>query len=350
MTIVPSERKIVRPKHLAETIVIVDGQQGCGKTLFSLLLPTFSRVELMAYAYEVEQLSALFALGKMSEDAVVGMIRARTDLHLYNTMMSRETNFRPADLSSAWRSLHPWRYMRRLFAAGDAAVPERIARERPILHLTTHNLLATSQPVFAALGNRVVFLEIVRHPLYQLKQQTLNMERLALDVRNFKIHFAENAQVFPFFAAGWEDRYQKANPVERAIYSFEWMTRQTEAVKTEVRARYKARILTIPFERFVLDPWPMIAQMEQVLGTTRTWRTRWQLWRQHVPRRRVAEGVGYAIYRHCGWEAPSANTSEREELQKRRAFALESGASAEALAVLDQLSSEYEHQYTEGLL
>ena len=350
MSPTPAERTIVRPKHLAETIVIVDGQQGCGKTLFSLLLPTFCRVELMAYAYEVEQLSALFALGKISEDAVIGMIRARTDLHLYNTMMSRETNFRPADLSSVWRSTHPWRYLCRLFGQGDSAVPEQIVRQRPILHLTTHNILAISQPVFAAFGNRVVFIEIVRHPLYQLRQQTLNMERLALDVRNFKIHFEHGGEVYPFFVAGWEDRYAHANPVERAIYSFESMTRETEAAKTAVRARYEARILTIPFERFVLDPWPMIAQMEQVLGTTRTWRTRWQLSRQHVPRRRVAEGVGYAIYRHCGWEPPSANTSEREELEKRRAFALESGASSEALGVLDQLSSEYQQQYMDGLL
>ena len=46
--------EICRSKYLAEKVIFVDGLGGCGKTLFSKLVSTFDRVELLNFSYEIE--------------------------------------------------------------------------------------------------------------------------------------------------------------------------------------------------------------------------------------------------------------------------------------------------------
>ena len=41
--------EIVRHNHLAETVVIVDGLAGCGKSMLSPIINSFPRVEIVAY-------------------------------------------------------------------------------------------------------------------------------------------------------------------------------------------------------------------------------------------------------------------------------------------------------------
>jgi len=336
------EREVVRRQHLAEKIVFVDGLFGCGKTMLSPIVGALDRVELPSYAYELEYVCALYGLGKMTRDAAETMVRMVTDLQLYNTMMSRETNFRPSDLSSVFRSATPWRYVRRLFQKGDEMIPERIREERPILLLTTHNMLSVSEPIFAALRARAVLVEVVRHPLYMLKQQTLNMEGLHGDVRDFTIYFRHGDHDLPFFVHGWEEQFLTASLVERAIYYMHCMGGRTRAMKERMMNKYGAQILTIPFERFVIDPNPYLQQITSAVGTTVTRTTKRMMRKQRVPRQRYAEGLKLGIYERCGWEPPEKNATEKEELRKRRHYAVENSASDEALYLLDELSATYE--------
>lgn len=338
--------EVLRSEYLAERVVFIDGLGGCGKTLFSPIVSALPRVELMTYAYEIEHICSLYFLGKITHDATCAMIRMLTDLQLYNTMMSREVNFRPRDLSSAWRDAHPWRYFKRLFEAGDEAVQERIVQDRPILQLTTHEVCIMREPIFSALGSRVVFIEIVRHPLYMLIQQTLNMEGFrASRGRDFSLRIRYGETEVPYFTHGWEERFVKANAVEKAIYYIQHLTAAAEATRAKLLPQFDDQIIVIPFERFVLNPWPYLGQITQALGTTVTSLTRRAIKRQNVPRKKYAEGIPLAIYNRCGWEPAEKGKSEIQEFEKRRQFAVEKGASAEALNILDTLSAQYERQY-----
>jgi len=127
-----------RKSHLAEKIIFVDGLPGCGKTLFSNIISSMDRVELLSYTYEIEHFCALHSLGKMPIDAAINMIRIHTDLKLYNTMMGRDVNFRPADLSSAIKNHDTEKYFKRIFSPGDEIIPEKIRKERPILNFSSH--------------------------------------------------------------------------------------------------------------------------------------------------------------------------------------------------------------------
>jgi hypothetical protein len=331
---------ITRPDHLAEKIVIVDGQAGCGKTMLSPIVSALDRVELLTYAYELEYACALASLGKMDQDAARGLTRLLTDLQIYNTMMGRELNCRPADLSSIWRDANPLRYVKRMFQAGDESVPDRIKSERPILHLTTHNLLPFAQPVFEALNDRLVFVEVVRHPLYMLKQQALNMKNIHGDVRDFTVYYEHQGKQVPFFAREWQERFLTGTDVEKVIYGMDALYKKAE----KIRKQFSKRIITIPFEKFVLDPMPYMGQLCGTLGTQMTSVTTNMMRKQKVPRKKIADGIALKIYKRCGWTPPQAGGDERAELNLRREFA-KASASSEAMNVLDNLCADYEKTY-----
>jgi len=150
--------KVVRQYQMAEKVVIVDGQPGCGKTMLSPIIASLNRVELLSYAFEIEFICRLLYLNKIDNDAAVAMVKMLIDHKLYQTMMSRDVNFRYSDLSGVFKDANPWRYFKRLFQNGDMVIPERIERERPILNLTTHDLLGMSDPLTAGLGNAILFI------------------------------------------------------------------------------------------------------------------------------------------------------------------------------------------------
>ena len=335
---------ISRKAHLAEKIVFVDGLPGCGKTLFSTLIASMDRVELLSYTYEVEHICALYYLDKIPIDAAKAMVSIQTDLKIYNTMMGRDVNFRPTDLSSVFKNHNPSRYLQRLFGPGDEKVPEMIQQENPILNLAVHNLLSYSEPIWQALRDRCVFIEIVRHPLYMVRQQALNMSHLLGDVRNFDVKYAHKGFDLPYYIHGWEKDYLNSNSMERTIFFIDKLTHRTNIARKKLKEKYQAKIITIPFELFVLNPEPWMQKIADVLGTNILDSTRKVMSEQNVPRNMVADGIDLEIYKRCGWVPPQEGATERDELLIRRADVARE-VSNELISVLDRLNDEYEKTY-----
>ena len=343
MEINKNQLKVVRQKQLAEKIVIVDGQPGCGKTMLSPIIASMQRVELLSYAFEVEFICRLFHLKKIEADAAISMVKMLVDHKLYQTMMGRDTNFRYSDLSSAFQDSNPWRYLKRIFQKGDLDIPEKIKKQKPILNLTTHDLLGSSDPIISAIGDRVLFIEVVRHPLYMVKQQKLNMDRLVNNVRDIQINIEFEGKQLPYFAHGWEEQFINLNPMEKAIYCIEKTTRNSNLKRQVWKNNKKLSILTIPFEKFVIDPWPYMKEIEKYLGTTIGKKTNKVMIKNNVPRTIISDGPALEIYKRCGIELPSED-SEENELIKRRNMVREN-VSDDALKLMDELSKEYFKEY-----
>jgi hypothetical protein len=343
-----TEPIVTRDDILLESLVLVDGQAGCGKTLFTAIVAAMDRVELLNYSPELENICALKYLDKIQTDAAETMIRIQMDLILYETMMSRRTNFRPSDLSGTFRDVDFLTYVKRLFSKGNEIIPKRIKEEKPILHFATHNLLAFSEPVFTALGKKAVLIEIVRHPLYMLIQHTLNQinfSKPAGTARQFHIYIKHKGKQLPYWHLGQEELDLRSNSVERAIYDIQKHSELTKSFKEKFMKKYGGQIVTIPFERFVLDPWPYMRRIEDLLATKVTSKTRKVMRKHNIPRKKIADGIPLAIYKRCGWKPPEKGLSEKQELEKRRQYAIEQGAGKEALEVLDRISAEYEQNY-----
>ena len=340
--------EVCRSPHLPEKVVFVDGQAGCGKTMFSAIIAALERVELLTYAYEIEFVCALHSLGKIQKDAASTLIKMLTDLQLYNTMLGRQTNFRPSDLSSIFRDPRPMRYLKRIFQKGEDEALQRIAQQKPILHLSTHYLLSNAEPVFAALKERVLFVEIVRHPLYMIKQQTHNKKTLFSNVRDFTIYTKYKDTEVPYWTLGWEELFLSSNDVEKSIYEMEKRSQVIQTSKEYLIKTYNAQIFTIPFESYVLNPWGYMEELEKRLDTKMTSLTKKIMKKQRVPRRMYAEGINLKVYKRYGWQPPQPQSNELQEFELRRKFASEH-SSAEAMKTLDGLCDRYEEKYLGGV-
>ena len=74
--------KTTRQNNLLKQLVLVDGQPGCGKTLFTAIVAAMERVELLNFSPELENLCALKYLEKIDDDAVETMIKIQMDFIL----------------------------------------------------------------------------------------------------------------------------------------------------------------------------------------------------------------------------------------------------------------------------
>jgi hypothetical protein len=339
--------QISRQHTFHNQVVLIDGFPGCGKTLFSSVVSSLKRVEMLKYPFEIEYYCSLYNLGKISLDAASTMIKMSADLQIYNSLQSRELNFRFSDISSVFNDAFPLRYFKRLFQKGDELVPARIERENPILHLATHRLLRNSEPVFTALNERLTYIEIVRHPLYMLKQEFLNMERLIANPRDFTVYFTREGKEYPEWAHGWEEKYNHSNNMDKTIYSYEYLMGKTEETKSKVLQSTKAKIITISFEQFVLEPQSFLDKILGTLKTEFTSKTPKVLKKQKVPRKKLADAPRLKIYERCGWVPPQAE-SEEKEFETRWRFAAEK-ASPEAMRSLRKLCEAYEIKYLGGI-
>ena len=335
---------VERKDLLVEKAVFVDGLPGCGKTLLSRIVSSFDRVELLSYAYEVEYVCSLSYLNRITTDAAETIVKLNVDQKIYNTMMGRDVNFRPSDLSSVFSDHDPMRYFKRLFSDGDAVIPALVRKENPVLNFAVHNMMPFSEPIWQALGDKCVFIEVVRHPLYMTRQQLLNFENLIGNPRHFSVYFKYGDNHLPFFAKGWEDLYVKSNNPDRVIYFIEKLTEKTDLAMQEFYEKYKANTLVVPFELFVLDPYPWIEKIANAIGINASDSVIKIMKEQNVPRDKVSDGVELPIYRRCGWVPPVRDFTEREELNRRKD---EIGAKLgqQAMTVLDKICTEYEKKY-----
>jgi len=333
-----------RKPHLAEKIVMVGGLDGCGKTLFSPIISALDRVELPTYSYEIEHYCSLYFLQKLSLQSASTLIRMQTDLKLYHTMMGREVNFRPTDLSSVQMFHSPTQYFERLFQPGDETIPDVINKKNPILNLIIHNVLFISDPIWNALGSRCIYIEVIRHPLYMVRQQHLNMQKLIDDVRDFIIYYERGEKSYPYWTEGWEDLFDQSSDIERSVHYIDQMTQRVEKAKKVLREKYKANILTIPFEQFVLDPDPWVEKIALAIGSKITDNTKNVMLQQKVPREKIAQGLDLEIYKRCGWVPPIDGATERDELLVRRED-VSREASEEVMLILDKLCEDYEKLY-----
>ena len=129
---------------------MVNGFPGCGKTMLSPIISSFTKVEIMQYAPLIEQICELWSLGRIDDDVAESMIRMNADLLIYNCMMGRNANCRPSDLSSIFRH-RPTLHLKRMLMKGDEVIPQVIKSEKPILQLTTHMLFPSIKLLFKAI-------------------------------------------------------------------------------------------------------------------------------------------------------------------------------------------------------
>ena len=318
-------------------VIIVNGFPGCGKTMLSTIVSAFDRVEIMQYASVIEQMCELSYLDKVDDDVAESMIRMNADLLIYNVMMGRNSNCRISDLSSIFNH-NPKEYLRRMSEPGDESIPSIINKSKPILHLTTHMLFPALDLLHKALKDKLIFVELVRHPLYTIIQQEKNFSMFD-GPRNQHIRFTHNSEnEYNFFSFGREFEFDNANSYEKAIYSIDWYYS-----KLLSSSHNNSSLIIIPFEIFVKNPDSFIRRLSKALGSTVNESVSMEMINQKIPRKFIKDSPPLEVYKRFGWE-PRTSDSEIEELEKIREK-IASNVSKEALFLMDELSNKYVEKY-----
>ena len=337
--------KVSRNKNLLNKLVIVDGQPGCGKTLFSPIISCLKNAELMTYLFEVEFITRIYELGKISLDSAETLIKLFVDQKLYNHTQGREVNFRFSDLSSVFRHPEPSIYFNRIFGEGDMTVPSMVKKNKPIMNFTTHDLLVNSELLFNIFKKKLIFIEVLRHPLYMLIQLTLNMERLLDNPRDIQVCLNYKNKEIPYYAKGWERKFINSNDVGKAIYLIEDMTIKNNLVRNRLNKRNEKNLITIYFEDFVHNPNKYLKIIQNIVGNKFSNQINNILKKHKIPRKKIADGIDLAIYRRCGWKPPIEDFNEEQELNLRRNFAIKNKVSKHALNTLDRIAHDYEKNF-----
>lgn len=324
---------------LCKKLVVVDGIPGCGKTMLSRILSSLSTVEKISYSLEIQDYCHLFDFDLLSLENSGQSIRTQLNYLLYNQMMGRNTNYRYSDISSVFQNLNKIANIKRLFSKGDECIPERIAKEKPIFHLATHGVAAISQPLFEAMPSDSLFINMLRHPLFLLRQNIWNMTNLINDQRSFWIYYLHENKSYPYFYKDNESLFINSNPKEKAIYFIEWFVNKQ---KNNYRMLNDKRYCEITFESLVFSPNEHIENICKRLDITTTVHTKRILRKEKIPRTILSDGRNLKIYKRVGWVKSETNNLA-DEIAEMKKWAHE-GISSHASETLERLCSEYEQK------
>ena len=186
-----------------------------------------------------------------------------------------------------------------------------------------------------SLKEKLIFIEVVRHPLYMIIQHEMNIRKLD-DPRFQHIRYVKSGKEYTFYIKGWENEFDISNSFERAIYSMKWYF-------DKVQQNTNNSSMTIPFETFVKNPTDYLKAISCSLSANLDKNVKKEMNKQKVPRDHLSDGPALDIYKRCGWQPPQSY-SEEEEINIRREL-VKSNVSSEALSVLDHLSASYEEQH-----
>jgi hypothetical protein len=329
-----------RDNVLCEQVLFVDGMSGTGKSILCPILASLERVEKLMFHYDIENLSTMAQNEKISISDASVLIRLMADADLFNTMISRSVNLRPSDDSGIRNNPKGWTYIKRLFKPGGENVITEIQEMKPILHYMSHNLLQVSAPIFNTFGDGLTLLTMVRHPVYMAEHWFNYIESVGNTPRDLTPSVGPGSKI-PWFAADVEN-YIDLPTMDKVIYGCESLISMEEKIVAGLTEMQRARVKLIPFESFVIDPYPWIEIIAEMLGTRTTRKTKSILKKQKCPRKYINAGKGH---KHYGFSKQTAELSEQDDYERRLNF-IQEKASPKALTVLNKISQGYETKYS----
>lgn len=299
-----------------DNLLILDGLTGTGKTLFAPLLASMKGVQLPRFEYMIEYLCIASTEGSIRGDTSKTLLNILADAKCYDGMISREINLRPKDLSGAFGNKVLWRYLRQLFMPDGDAVIERKEIEKPVLSFVTHQLFSCRKALFEAFEQRINLVEMVRHPYFLVDHWLSYQNRIGQHVRDFTLCGDYEDTAYPWFAEGWKEEYIQSNEFERVLLS---ICRLMDPIYQHVRNQSdEERVMIIPFETFVLNPTPFIADLERKFNLRVTKTTKEVMRAEKVPRSILNASPQKPIYLRYGVKSEDKYVDDKADYYNRK--------------------------------
>ena len=336
--------KLERPDYLDNKVLIVDGLIGGGKGLMSAIAGSLPRVEMWIHKGNIEQLCAIQHLGEITSSGSETLLKSWFDEYFYNLSISRDINFRMSDMSSILKDARPLRYLARLFKSCGPDTYQRVKSEEMVLNIMTHANTAYSEPIFNALGPRLVYVRLVRSPMtkYMINHMARWSKRWGEDPDGMIMHSLKSnpKDRVPFYMLGRESEFLKANSIEKAILLLdEWQHSGDEFIDN-IAIKSEATIIEIPFEKFVFEPQPYINKIAKALNTIPDKVTIKEMKKQKVPRQYLTAAPQNPNYERLGWKLNDKHNNIFDEFFATREIFKEK-ISSDILEMLDRNTNDY---------
>ena len=315
--------ELIKDKKIVSELILIDGTHRSGKSMIGPILASFDGVEIVRTEPIIEALPQLYKLKKIEKDAAVTLLQREIDMMLYNSMISRNINFRIKDRTGVWKNANTIEYFKRLFYKDGDVVLERIKSEKRIFQIEVHDILPVVDLYFETFGKGLRIIELVRHPIDLVHTQDGPSFSTCLqsNPRYWRLTFKSKNKAVPYYAYGWIDEFLDASPVNRAIKIIQRFSNKMRIKHESLSEAQKSQVLIIPFERFAISPYKYLDLISNFIGKGITKNTHKVLKKEKVPR--------------------EINPKERERKMKL----IKEKASKECLDMLDKLIYEYEQKY-----
>jgi hypothetical protein len=267
--------KLKRNNNLVKEIVLCDGVGSSGKGMINHIISSFKRVELQRNDYVFDYIPKVHALGKISKDAAITILKTEADSFLYNNMISRGVNFRPTDSSSIYRNGDSKKYIKRLKLPEGNDVLIRIKKEKPIFTNAPHEALGNCNLFFEAFENRIKFIYVLRNPVEIIYDWLIRGfgDRIGKDPREFQLAFNYKNKPVPIFAKDFYKIYSKLTPVDRNIRMISYLHKDNLLSYKKLKPKYKKNVKILLFDDLVYKTDKCIPILENFLKTKKTLET-----------------------------------------------------------------------------
>ena len=271
-------------------VIVVDGLWGSGKQLVSTLVGGFDRVEHFKYNPDYDYLCATSHLGAMNRNATVTLLQLIAGRNQYYNLIGREVNLRWRDETGPRFHPTPFKFLSRLFSKDGEAIAKTIDEKNIANNITTHCIYPVSEPIAEAFGQRLKFVEVVRHPLHLVTHWSRFLEpsrwrrvreiNLTVDCDGYKV---------PWFASSWAEQFAKANTFDQALLSVNFLCNWVIDVHTS-KLQDNSKFHVVEFEKLVLDPDTELLALGKFLGRPRAKGMKKIMRQNAIPRKNIADG------------------------------------------------------------
>ena len=323
-------------KKLLHRAIIVDGYTSTGKGIICQYLQTFSNTTKMNVDHIFSEIGFLVKRNKIDINYAKELFNNRLDIYYENDFLSRDINFRPFDDSSIFKTPNKISYILKLFSKDGDEIIKNITNNKKNFLIMTHFASPFKKFFHQCLGDKLLFINVVRHPVYIFNFWTNHM--LSLKEKNPRTHkflYKKNHHDFYWYEGGGP--LDPNNIYDRVIKSMLYLKRLESNQKLD-----EANEITLPFEKFITDTNNIENNICKNFGLSPSKYTQYFKNKNNLPEKTFTNRT--MTRSRFGWKLNKEK--ETMELYNQKLNQIKKNASSFYFKKFKNLCEEYEDKYT----
>ena len=278
-------------RNCAFELILIDGLTRTGKSALSGVIPAFQGVEHIKFCTVLEHILAGMSTGHVTAEFAKAFFRTFFNELSYDTLLSRNVNFRKNDQTGIYNYKDPALYELRLNRSEDAQIFKDIGSENRFLPMQTHDVLCNMKN-WEMVYDRYLMISLWRNPvelLYSWWKRNWGERFFNDDPSNFTLKVSMNGNFIPWYAHNMSSNWTDFNAVERCYILMEYLIEQ--AVLGYNKSFNKQKIHLVKFETLCSESENEIHRMSRFLNAMPDANMNQMLSNARLPRENTPEQI-----------------------------------------------------------